>query len=114
MRLLCSLLYSLLYPLPVGLVKFNWVELFTLRRLMDSMQILPRTLLTKLGKSKPNMLYTALRSRVASRGILAASIVGETPKKENSLFSTKKKTFNIILRLEGVVVSTKMPAFHNG
>jgi hypothetical protein len=81
---------------------------------MDSMQILPRTLLTKLGKSKPNMLYTALRSRVASRGILAASIVGETPKKENSLFSTKKKTFNIILRLEGVVVSTKMPAFHNG
>jgi hypothetical protein len=70
---------------------------------MDSMQILPRTLLTKLGKSKPNMLYTALRSRVASRGILAASIVGETPKKENSLFSTKKKAFNIILRLEGVL-----------
>jgi hypothetical protein len=68
--------------LPVGLVKFNWVELFTLRRLMNSMQILPRTLLTKLGKSKPNMLYTALKSRVASRGILAASIVGETPKKE--------------------------------
>jgi hypothetical protein len=65
--------------LPVGLVKFNWVELFTLRRLMDSMQILPRTLLTKLSKSKPNMLYKALRSRVASRGILAESIVGETP-----------------------------------
>jgi hypothetical protein len=63
------------------------VELFTLRRLMDSMQVLPRTLLTKLGKSKPNMLYTALRSRVASRGILAASIMGETPEKENSLFS---------------------------
>ncbi len=72
----------------MGLVKFNWVELFTLRRLMDSMQILPRTLLTKLGKSKPNMLYTALRSRVASRGILAASIVGETP---IFLFSFKKR-----------------------
>ena len=68
--------------LPVGLVKFNWVELFTLRRLMNSMQVLPRALLTKLGKSKPNMLYTALTPRVASRNILAASIVGETPKKE--------------------------------
>jgi hypothetical protein len=54
---------------------------------MDSMQILPRALLTKLGKSKSNMLYTALRPRVASRGILAASIVGETPKKKRkSLF----------------------------
>jgi hypothetical protein len=44
------------------------------------MQVLLRALLTKLGKSKPNMLYTALTPRVASRGILAASIVGETPK----------------------------------
>jgi hypothetical protein len=60
---------------------------------MDSMQILPRTLLTKLGKSKPNMLYTALRSRVASRGILAASIVGETPKEEKFFIFLKEESF---------------------
>jgi len=46
---------------PVRIVKFNWVELFTLWRLIDSMQVLPHALLTKLGKSKPNTLYTAPR-----------------------------------------------------
>jgi hypothetical protein len=66
------------------------------------MQVLPRALLTKLGKSKPNMLYTALTPRVASRGILAASIVGETPKKENSLLFTLLPTS----------VSIIMPASH--
>jgi hypothetical protein len=61
---------------------------------MDSMQVLPRALLTKLGKSKPNMLYTALTPRVASRGILAASIVGETPKKREFFTFTSYKCFD--------------------
>ncbi len=68
---------SVIFP-----VKINWVELFTLRRLMDSMEILPHALLTKRGKSKPHMLYTAHTPRVASCGIHAASIVGEIPKEE--------------------------------
>ncbi len=72
-------------PFQVRIVKFNWVELFTLWRLIDSMQVLPHALLTKLGKSKPNTLYTSpcTMPRVASCGILAASIVRDTPKEEN-------------------------------
>jgi hypothetical protein len=51
-------------PFPVRIVKFNWVELFTLWRLIDSMQVLPRALLTKLRQVQTKYAVHSTTPRV--------------------------------------------------
>ncbi len=68
---------------PVGLTEFNWVELFTLRWLMDEIRVLPRRF-PKAGKTKPNMPDSTSR--------LVESLVAH-PSWDNHLSSKARKVF---------------------
>ncbi len=71
------------FPFPVELVKFNWVELFTLWQLMDWHANLAERSSHEARKSKPNSQWTAVHL-VSPRVILLLV----TPKKKSSSIYT--------------------------